>query len=163
MEVLAEAERYQSTNPSKTTRDFADDALVWRELEKFLDDARKKCKQSKERAEQIACALWARTSAVEDVDDIRTDYCVAKPNMKQVPQLPSRRGDAEAYKLFMNSLGIRDELISGEHEAVHIHWPGMVDYLSSLAEQGLPLPPGTDPSKVYNVYSLHIRKKKDIV
>jgi hypothetical protein len=61
----------------------------------------------------------------------------------------------------MEHLGIPEHMAAGD--VVRPHWPGLKEYLTKLAQQGLPLPPGIDPQKTYSEYTLEVRKKKGVL
>jgi hypothetical protein len=138
-------------------QELADRAYALRDMHKYVDDLRKELDQTKSVCERIACLLWAKDS---EGDPIRTDHCTASPKIKYMASLPSRTRDPEAYANLMGHLGIPDGLLP--EDVVRPHWPGFVNYMTRLAEEGLPLPEGIDVDKTYPVYSLTIRGKKGV-
>jgi hypothetical protein len=110
----------------------------------------------------MACLVWVTK---ESDEPIRTEYVTASPDVKQMVSLPRRRSNPEGYATLMRYLGIAQELWDVDeesHAAVSFHWPGMIDYVSTLLAQGKPLPPGVDPTSTYPVYKLGLRPKREM-
>ena len=139
----------------------ADIAMAMKSCYKYVDDLRKELKRTQEQSERIACILWLKDS---DGDPIRTDYVTAIPRIKQMAAIPKRSSSPLEYSRLMTFLGVPEELWGDDavEEVVRVHWPGFVEYLTKLAEDGLPMPDGIDPDKTYPVYSLTLRQKKEV-
>jgi hypothetical protein len=160
-EVIREcAAQNARTKSDPRPTELADAAYALREIETFLEEARKKIKSEKEFAEHMACAVT--TQVYQTAEAIRTEYCTAKPDVKMVVTVPSRSKDPEKYAAMMEYLEVPRVLWDSgeEHAVVKAHWPGLVAHLDKLQAQGKPLPPGIDPNKTYPNYKLIIRGKK---
>lgn len=138
--------------------ELADVTYAMKQSEKFLKDLSSTLKKQRENLERIACLLWVKRNVA---DPIKTDYVTATPNLKTMASLPTKKGDPEGYAALLKWLGIREDV--SEDDAVRPHWPGMVEYLTKLMEEGKPLPPGIDPGKTYPMYTLSHRKRKEIL
>ena len=138
---------------------LVDRCLAARHALQYLEDLRKEISLLNERAEKLACLIWVELDMTENV---KTAYTLGMPKVKMMAAVPKKRTDPASFRAFMEFLKVPAELYAGEHEAVRVHWPGMVDYISDLLENGKPLPDGIDPNKTYPVYSLTCRKRKEI-
>lgn len=139
-------------------KELADIDLVCREAAKYLDDIRKEFARTQDIAGKLACMIW-----VSDADSdgpIRGRLSTATPNLRMTASLPNQHRDPEQYAALMNSLGVPEEL--RKSGVVMVYWPKMVDYLSTLCEQGKPMPAGIDMDKTYPAYSLTNRLKKGV-
>jgi hypothetical protein len=142
--------------------EIADAAYVLRETEKFFKDLEKEARLLREHIERMACIIWVQAG---DPAPIRTEYCSAKPDVKMMVSLPKRKQDPAGYAELMTGLGIPRglwDIPSEQHAPIEPHWPGMIDYVSSLMEQGKPLPGGLDPTKTYSIYKLQITRRKEV-
>jgi hypothetical protein len=150
------------TSQDREIRSLTDTAYALNESLKLLESAKKEINITKDMLTKVIGALWVQ---VNNQEPIRTWYCTGTPRVKMAATLPSRKSDPEKYGKLMDSLNIPRELWDrpeDEHQIVHIHWPGMVDYVSELSAQGLPLPDGVDMSKAYPNYALTLRPRKEI-
>lgn len=138
---------------------LADRCLATRQALNYLNDMRKELNLLDELAEKLACLIWVQ---LEVGETIKTEYTTAIPQVKMMAAVPKRRTDPEGYAKFMDFLGVPAALYAGEEEAMRVHWPGMVAYLSEQLAQGKPLPPGVDPASAYPVYSLTCRRRKEV-
>jgi hypothetical protein len=128
---------------------------------KFCKDIEKEARIIHELAEKIGCAIWVRMGCA---DPIRTPYTTGTPVVKMMVSLPNRNKDPERFATFMESLGIARELWDVPADckpAVAPNWPGMLDYVSELAAQGRPFPPGVDPDRTYPVYAITVTRRKE--
>lgn len=146
------------TRACSNMEELADTAFACRETRKLADDIRKMCDVTQGMAEKICCAVAVKD---EFAGPVKTEYCTATLNIKMCATLPSKTKDPEAYKALLDHFGIDNSLV--ENDAVRFHWPGMVDYVTGLCEQGRPLPPGLNTEKTYPVYALKpLTKRKAI-
>jgi hypothetical protein len=137
-------------------KSLADSVYMLKELQKILEDMESKVRGTVTVAERVFCIVWAKS---EDFDSVRTEHCTATAKIKQSASLP-KKGTEEYIRLLSEFFKVPKELV--ELDAVRPHWPGVTDLLTELAASGRPLPAGIDPTKVYHVYSVLIRKKKGI-
>lgn len=144
--------------------ELADTAFAMREISQLADHIRKRAEAIQALAEQLACMLALRDM---DGEAIRTDYVTATPHVQQVARVPNSR-EPERYRLFMEHLGVPEELwhrpttdhdVLEKKEIVRLHWPGVLQYLTECAEQGLPVPPGMKSDLTYAKYSLRMKRK----
>ena len=161
---LAELRREVST--LRDVNELADIALAMRESEKLADDLRKQLKQFRETAETACCALWVKEHVNdEEITSIQTAHVTATPEVTMACGLPSRKKEPENFAKLMEFLKVPLDLCGDEEEAgpVSVNWPRMVEHLSALQSQGLPLPPGIDPAKRYPIYRLSpMRRRKEV-
>jgi len=149
------------TQTSNDKEELADLVLAMKHSLKYLKDLQKEVNQCANMAERIACLLWLKEGTGEP---IRTEYTTATPTIKEVAAIPTRRKNPEAFAALMRGLNVPADLWidSDVDEVVRVHWPGFVEYMTRRAGAGLPLPAGIDPHKVYPLYSLTVRKTKEI-
>lgn len=139
---------------------FADGVYAAAECLKFLEDSTKTLKAFKEGLEKITCAIWVKNGQTEA---IKTEFCNVTPRLRMMAQIPTKTKDPERYALLMDHLKIPREVWDVGEDAkspVSIHWPGMMDYISTLIEQGKPLPPGLDKASTYAVYKASVTKQR---
>lgn len=136
-------------------------AYALRQAEEVAEGTRKELTKAKELAEKMACYL--HTTAASD-EPIRTSYVTATPSVKQAVKVPSRKSDPAGYANMMHSLGIPEQLWSGEreHAAIAIHWPGLCEFLQTRQAQGLPALQGLDTNTA-TAFSLKMRAKKGVL
>jgi hypothetical protein len=155
---------------SNSDTELADLAYALKKMEEFADDIRKQCKALGKTVQTAACVTFIKNHAADDpnaetTDTIKTEYCTARPDVLHVATVPSRKTDPEGYKKFCEFFKLDPALIGDEETpgAISINWQGMIELLTERASQGLPLPPGCDPSKTYPMYRLSpIRKRKEV-
>lgn len=143
--------------------ELADIAYSLHVCEKFVVDSKKELGAFRTLLDRLICAIWTETKIHEP---IRTAHVTCSPDIKMMAKIPSRHKDPEGFKKLMEFLGLDRELWDKEEEdhlPIHIHYPGMIDYLSNLAAQGRPLPDGVDPGSMYPVYKTRLRPRKEIV
>lgn len=80
------------------------------------------------------------------------------PNVRAIPLLPKRTTDPEGFAALMTHLGIPETI--WKERVVDIHWPGFCEYVTTLAENGLPVPPGIDPGSMHPRFSVSTRPVK---
>ena len=159
--MLQELTDRAKTCPS--VEEHVDLAYAMRECTRYLEDMRKECKRLKELCEKIGCVVWVKNATGET---IRTKHCSAVVDVTMIAVLP-KEGSKE-YERLMDHFGVPKKSYDADHEAgekgaVRVHWPGCVQYLSQLALEGKPLPPGIDMSKTYPKYAFKpLRKRKDV-
>jgi len=136
-------------------KEMIDRIYVMRETARVLDDLRKEATGISQVLEKIACLLWVQQNQNNPKPEpIRTALCTGTPDVGMQAKVPKKKTDPEAYAKLMKFLGVPDEL--AEKEIVRTHWPSMVEYLTSLASQGRPLPDGIAPTDTYPVYSIKV-------
>ena len=150
----------RNINPQNynTQTEAADAAYAMRELHKWCDDMRKEAQRLKDTCDRIACVLWIANGGLHK--SIKTSYCTATPEIRQRATIPKKDTDPDNFWALMDYLGIPRE--AAESDIVRFHWPGVVEYLTEQAAQGLPTPPGIQPDATHPVYSLRIRGRKAI-
>lgn len=134
----------------------ADYAYAFREIYRLADDLRKEAQLNKDLSEKIACLLWVKDGTGES---IRTEHCTCTPKVRMSAKIPKKSHDPEDYANLMRFLQIPESVWNipdEDFEVVRIHWPGFIEYVSKLLEEGKPLPPGVDPEKSHPLYSLTI-------
>lgn len=137
----------------------ADNCYALHQTLKLIEDMRGQLRDLKDMAERLTGVLWSKLS---DGDPIRTTYVTATPRLRVVASIPSRKSSPEKYNALMNALGVPTHLSNKDTEVVRVHWPGLCDHLTSLQEQGLPLPEGLDGDKTWTQYSMLYRAKKGV-
>jgi hypothetical protein len=139
---------------------LADIAIVCRETAKLLADLDKEYRKTQELCERLGCMLWVSMSDEGNAETVRGKLCTATPDLKMTATLPSQKQEPEKYAQFMDSLGVPKELY--ERGVVQTYWPRLVDYITNLAENGKPLPPGVDVEKTRPQYRFILRLKKGV-
>lgn len=142
---------------AKTPEEATDIAYAMREMHKWCDDIRKEMMRLKEVGDRIACLYWVMNPTDES---IRTDYCTAVPKIQQQAKVPKLHTDPDAYFALMDFLKVPHAVAKAE--IVRPYWPAVVELLSTMAEEGRPLPPGIDPNGARPIYCLSIRGKRSI-
>jgi len=145
--------------PTAMPETLADMAICLREISRLADDVRKESNSLREQMERIACARWVQAHLNDpgNADPIRGELAIGTPDVKQMVSLPRR--DTPEYQQLMGYLGVPAQLLKAD--LVRPHWPGFTDYVTKLAEEGKPLPPGIPKGKVYSVYRLALRKRAE--
>ncbi len=151
---------------TKDVKELADMVCSVHHCQQFIDDIRKDLNGFEELIEKVCCAMWLQDP--NKSENIKTYHCTATPHVKMMAALPTRKRDPDRYYALMESLGIKRELWQtpdneDTRPPIGIDWLGMVDYISDLAAQGKPLPDGIEPGKMYPVYTLKIRTKKEVL
>jgi hypothetical protein len=156
---LAKARKQVNT---LSMEELADLSYMLRELSKLADDIKKESFNLKGLAEKIACVLWVNMhmNEPEGADPIRTELCTATPHVQQRASLPNQKANPKEYALLMDWLGVPKTIV--EQDLVRCHWPSFQERIHQLLEQGKPLPAGVNVERVYDEYSLIVRKKKDL-
>ena len=144
-----------------TQGDRADAAYAMREISRVVADIRKEADRIKRLLDQVMCVVWTTNCETDDSTprSIHGEVAIATPNVKMGVTLPTKNTDPENYRTLMQHFGFSDELI--EADAVRTHWPGMVQYMTNLMEEGKPLPPGVRPDQTYPIYNTTIRKRPE--
>lgn len=138
-------------------KELADCVYALREIIALLDDAKSTATRLKDYCERVACVLWVKA---DNPKPISTAWCSGTPDLKTMASLPKKSTDPDAYYALTRHLGIPDEV--AKLDAARVHWPGFVEYLTKLTSEGRPLPPGIDPNQTYPVYSLSVRKRREL-
>ena len=160
----AHAEFYSAIKKIPTVlpdeKELADIHYAMKECVKFLEDMRSEARKVSDIVTKCACMIWMQEGGG---DPIRSEYCTATPDVKQMTNLPRKSHNPERFATFMTALGIDEALWNREGPpAVELNWNGMVELVSERLSQGLPLPEGIDPSATYSIFKLHIRGKKGV-
>jgi hypothetical protein len=151
-------------------QELSDIAYALNECTKMLEDSRKSINQVKTQLDALICAEWVKSGVAER---ITTPYCYVHPNVKMVVQVPHRATKPERFEAFMKAFNIPESLWKFRNEAgeidlertevVRMHYPGVVEYISKLLEDGKPLPPEIEQgTEKYPVYSLKILGRKGV-
>lgn len=153
-------EKALETACGNNPQEVADIAFALREMYDLLETTRKQTAAIGKTAQQVACLL---SIASGNAGTIGTAYVAATPNVRTIPAIPKRRDRPQEFAALMDYLKIpRDLWEKGDHAIVDFHWPGLVDKLTNDAANGLPLPPGIDPTKTFAEYSLRMRTRKEV-
>lgn len=137
--------------------EVADFVYATREALRFIDEIKKDLRKANEVAQLLGCVKWTEAGNEEP---IRTDNCIGSPKVRMTAKIPSRNKEPEAFEELMRALEIPEALWVSD--SVRLHWPGFVDYLSELMSQGKQLPSGIDPASKYPVFTLEVRKVRDM-
>ena len=137
--------------------EIADVVYATKEALRFLDEVKKDIRKVNDIGQRFACVRWTEAG---DAEPIRTESCIGSPKVKMTATVPSRKKDPEAFEALMKALNIPEELWVSD--SLRIHWPGFVLYLSEMLSEGKQLPAGIDPNSKYPVFTLEVRKVKDL-
>jgi len=141
---------------------IADTAFALRECATFAEEIKKKCDKMGWLAQKTACYIYVSMNE-NGAEPIRTEYCTATPDIKQVASLPDKRKQPAEYASLMAHYAIPLDVYAGENPLMQAYWPGMIERINADQKAGLPLPPGIDPTKLVADYRLLIRKKKGVI
>lgn len=140
--------------------EMADIGYMAREFVKVAEELTKKGKQLHEKSQLSLCSSLMRHNTM---DKIKTEYCSATPDIKQIVSAPSLRSNPEAFKkLMVDYFGI-DPIFCMEFEAVRPNYNGVNDLVTSLTNSGDPLPDGLTPSVVHDRFVVTYRKRKGVL
>lgn len=137
--------------------EIADVVYATREALRFIDEVKKDVRKANEVAQRLGCLKWTEAG---DEEPIRSENCTGTPDVRMTAKIPSRTKDPEAFEQLMRALKIPEELWVSD--GVRIHWPGFVDYLTALLSDGKQLPAGIDPASKYPVFTLTVKKVRDM-
>lgn len=141
-----------------TLGDLADADYAISRCAELADNIKSKVRKLEELSQQIVCLRWMMQ---DDGEPIRTDHVTCSPRMTTMGRLPSKHKEPEKYEAALKALGVSDEAVKGD--LFRVHWPSLVYYMESLAEEGKPLPEGIDYKSTYPVYKCTRRKKKGVL
>ena len=160
--VKLNGEISESVKTCTDLKELADYAHAMHEAAQMLEGMEKKARQQRALAEQLACVIWVTQCPDGEPHNIKTEYVTATPRVTMIASVPKRSTQPEEFAKLMDYMGIPRHLWEGEGDAevVRCHWPGLVTWLSRLAEEGKPLPEGIDISKTYPQYALTLRRRK---
>lgn len=146
----------------RSTQEVADMVYALRETLKHLEDMTKEVRRLEETAVKVVCAMWMRDAGLDEdaPENVKTPYCTLTPELKTHAKVPSRKTDPDAHTALMEHLGVPRAMY--ENDAMRIHWPGFVEYITQLNRDGLPLPPGIDPATQVTIYSARVHKRKAV-
>lgn len=130
---------------------------VAREISKLVNDLRKEIDGVGHMFENTACAIYV---SLNRTDPIRSSLATGTPDLRLAVKIPNQNRDPEEFTKLMKFLEIPDKAISDK--VIKLHWPGLCEYVSVLAEEGQPLPPGINPDDTYPIYSVRIRGIKNL-
>ena len=140
--------------------EVADIAYALRETRELAEDIRKRCDALGKTAQNVGCLLAISSG---NPNAIKTEYVTATPTVRDITSIPKRREQPEQFAALMQFLEVPKNLWDGgEHAALSVNWPGLVELISKRSSDGLPLPPGIDPEKTYPEYSLRMLGKKEV-
>jgi len=137
--------------------DMVNVIYVLRELSRLFNDIRKETDGVLHIFENVCCAMYVMLyqNSPEKSNPIRASLATGTPRLTVGVTLPKERSDPEKYYELMKYFGIPAEAL--KNKLIKSHWPGICEYVSQLAEEGKPLPPGINPDKTYPMYSIAIR------
>lgn len=138
-------------------KDMVNAIYVMREIAKLADDLRKENEGVLHLFENVACAMWVTNS---EAKSIKGALATGTPDVKLALKIPNARTEPEAYAKLMKHFGIPMQVVSDK--IMKPYWPGLCAYISTLSEEGKPLPPGVDPDKTYPTYKMRIKSYKDL-
>ena len=139
------------------TNEIVNFIYVMRDIAKFAEDLKKEANGVEQIAVNVACAIWITK---ESSEPIRGALATGTPNIKIAAAIPNQRREPEAFEALMVSLGVDPKAVV--NGTVKPYWPGIMEHISSLAEQGLPLPAGIDINKTYTQYKMRITPYKGL-
>lgn len=142
--------------------EVADVAFAMREMSKLLHEVEVRSNAVGESAQRLACAIAIR----DEIEEIKTEYVTAQPDLKLNAKLPSPKTEFEAYAKLMRYLKVPEELWNVGPErrrAVDLQWPGMVEYLTDKAQRGEPLPDGVAAADTKPLFRLLMRRRKGVL
>lgn len=139
--------------------DAVDLGFLLREIAACADDLKKEVNHVKELLERVICMKWIANSLndLSKAGPIHGELAIGIPDVKQAATLPRQKDDPEGYDAFIKRIGVMGA--ARKFGLVRPHWPTVIEYLSRLAEQGKPLPPGISTTKTYPVYRVTFRRQ----
>jgi hypothetical protein len=145
-----------------TLEDVVSLLYVMRSVSKYANDLRKEADGIGSMFENVCCVLWMaqHQNAPEQADPIRTALATGTPRINMGVKLPKQSDDPEAFKALMSYFGVSESAVNAQ--AVKLHWPGICEHLTQLAEDGKPLPPGISADRTYPTYGVTIRANQDL-
>jgi len=158
--IVSQSEAINNEATKADLNELADTALAMRSIAEFADEIRKRANSIKELAEKAACMVAV---SMRHVGPIETEYCKATPEVKPIATLPDKRRNPEEYAALMQYYGIPELAYAGDNPLMQVYWPGVMERLNADLAAGKPTPPGIDPSKTTNKFTLSIRRKKGVL
>lgn len=143
-------------------QDIVDILFLFKKSVELTEDIRKEVNAVSDIMEKVACMLWVQQNAndPESAEPIRGKLATGTPDTSVIVSLPRKEREPEAYRALMEHLKV-----PMEHEAsgvLKIHWPSFMEWVTTLQEQGKPLPPGIDPSKTMNKYTVRSTARRSV-
>lgn len=135
-------------DPTKFDEQQGTDAVyLLKRLVETIEDIRKECNLTIGMIENYVGIIWGFKMQTGQTDkaSIHGRVALGVPDTKTVTVVPPK--DSAEYVMLMHHLGVTDEML--QHDSLHIHWPGLCDYLEKLNRSGKPLPPGIDAKKTH--------------
>jgi len=144
------------------TEELVNRIYVLRECAKYLEDLRKETEGVVNIMEQMCCALYLiqHANSPEKADPIRAPFATGTPKTMMRAKLPKLHEDPERYTQLLDHFGVSPD--QAVKQVLRPHWPSMCQYLTDLAEQGMPVPAGIKPGETYPVYSVIIRVRRSL-
>lgn len=150
--------------------ELADCAYAMREIASFADEIRKRANKIGEHAQKVGCFIATQTSLISGNPadlKIKTEYCTATADVKQIVSTPDKRKEPEAYRKVLQHYGFIEEALfdatDDKNPLVVAYWPGVIERINADIAAGKPTPPGIDPSKMTAEYRLSIRANRGIL
>jgi hypothetical protein len=143
-------------------QELTDMAYAIRESHELIKALATEMNKLKDECEKLGCRLYVNSEPTGE--GYRTSHCSAKPDVKEMGGMPSRKTDPENWHKLMDFMKI-PEAMQGDESGkgpVDFYWPGVVEYCARLQAAGRQLPPGLDMNKKFHIYTLGIRKLKSI-
>jgi hypothetical protein len=154
---LVDARRKAERAEFKSVTELIDTMFVYKRVSEMLDDLRKESNKLIELLEKLTCAIYATQNSEEP---IRGVLATGTPDLKMGVTLPTREGDPEGFKKLMEHFGFSDLVV--QNNLAGFHWPRLIEYVTILASEGKPLPPGIDPAKQYPLYKVRLTQYCDL-
>ena len=154
-ELAVDIEDARSGLASLSLEELAELVFEAKSMLKWVNDLRTELQKTSSLAYKVTGVRWASETNGERIP---CRYGYVTPVVKHAVPVPKKDKDPELYKKVMDSMGLTQQ--AQDNEAVRIHWPGWVEYVSGLTSKGLPLPEGIDMDTAYPVYSCNLRPSK---
>lgn len=133
-------------------KDMVNFIYAMREISKLADDLRKESDGVGHMLENMTCALWVSQNKTKP---IRASLATGTPDCKLAVKIPSRKKEPERFQKLMDFFGIPKTAV--EARVIKPYWPGLCEHVSSLSEEGKPLPPGINPDDTYPTYKVRVK------
>ena len=136
--------------------------FILKKTSEMLDDLRKEADGVLHIMEQICCIGWVQkhTNNPAKSEPIRASFATGSPKVGMRAVIPRLDRDREKFISLMKHFGLSEE--QAELNLLRPHWPSMCIYLTELAEEGKPLPPGISPNETAPIYSVNTVTRRDL-
>jgi len=137
--------------------DMVNFIYVMREISKFADDLRKEADGIGHMIENAVCVVYVTQN---NVGPIRASLATGTPDLKMGVKIPNQKREPEKFQELMNFFKIPAKVVTAR--IVRPYWPGLCEYVSMLAEEGKPLPPGINLSDTYSTYKVIVKTYQNL-